>query len=196
VKDTDRKPFTIAGGETEEISCYGDKLVVESATFPFELRIASGNANLVKPGVKLNLDGELFTKIRIRNATSSRLDGALWVGTGLVDFLFPFTPPTGLRPTTGSFASGGVGGAVTFPGIATNNATYSTYGIAQGNRRKQFVISNKVSGTGSDIFITTSDGTVFGVVSGNSDYTLETDATFKIYGGNGNAYYVAELFYL
>jgi hypothetical protein len=166
---------------------------VESATFPFELRIASGNANLVKPGVKLNLDGELFTKIRIRNATSLQLDGALWIGTGLVDFLFPFTPPTSLRPTGGSFASGGAGGAVTFPGIATNAATYSNYGIAQGNRRKQFVVSNK---TANDIFITASDGTVFGVVSPNSDYTLETDSTFKIYGTNGSAYYVAELFYL
>ena len=201
MRDSDRKIIKIGAGKTDRISATGEKVYVESASFPFTLALGQGNNNVVKSGCEIDA-GERFDSILIINPnTTVALQAVIWVGSARVFFHYPAIPGTALVPTPGVFNATATAFAipivltyaVSFPGIATNAAKYSTKGIAEGNRRKQFVISNRDT---TDIIVTDTSGYYFAIVQPDSDYTLESDCDFLIAGGASQDYAVAEVFYL
>ena len=206
MRDSDRKVLTIAAGKTAPgIVAAGTKIFVETASFPFILALGGGNQNIVKSGTEIDSDDEPFTSITIINPnTNVDLKLVLWIGTARVKFNYAAVPGTRLVPTTGTFAVSltvpspvsnpvTVGTSVSFPGVATTAAKYSTRGVPEGARRKQFVVSNRYS---VDLFVTDTSGYIFGICQPNDDYTLECDDDFKLWGLATYGYHVAELFYL
>lgn len=210
MRDSDRKVLTIAAGKTSPaIVAAGTKIFVENASFPFILAIGGGNQNIVKAGSSIDTGDEPFTSIAIINpSTSAVLKVVIWIGTARVGFNYTAIPGTALVPYWGTFSGVSLvapstfveGGLLTstgvlFPGVATNAAKYSGKGIAEGNRRKQFVVTNR--DPNEAIYISTGDLYVFAAVQPYDDYTLETDCDIRLHGKtSGNAYYIAEIFYL
>lgn len=202
MRDSDRKIIKIGAAKTDRISATGEKIYVESASFPFILALGQGNNNVVKSGCEIDA-GERFDSILIINPnTTVALQAVIWVGSARVFFHYPAIPGTAMVPASGEFAGSPTGTppgqltgvyGITFPGIATGAVKYSNQGIAEGNRRKQFVVTNR-SGV-EQIYLSDMDGIIFASVGTQDDYTLETDTDFKVWGTATKPYYVAELFY-
>ena len=208
MRDSDRKIIKVGAAKADRIPASGSKIYVESASFPFLIALGSGNLNMVKSGTELDV-GELFDSIQITNPnTTVALQAVIWVGTSRVFFHYPAIPGTALVPYWGTFSGGSVaapatfteGGLLTsagilFPGIATTAVKYSSKGVPEGARRKQFVVTNRHAVDA--IYVTTGDLYVFAAVQPTDDYTLETDADIRLHGKtSGNSYYIAEIFYL
>lgn len=208
MRDSDRKVLTIAAGKTSPgIPCRGSKVFVETCSFPFILALGGGNQNIVKSGTEIDLDEETFDNLTIINPnTTVDLKLVIWIGTARVNFNYAAVPGTMLVVSSGLFTVAltlpsplsnpvTVGTSASFPGVATTAVKYSTRGVGEGSRRKQFVVSNRY--TTLDIFITDSNGYTLGICQPNDDYTLETDSDFKLWGTvAATGYYVAEIFYL
>lgn len=207
MKDSYRKLISIGPGRTETLTATGSKILVETANTPFILALGDANENVVKGGCEIILD-DTFNSIRVTNPSLVTLKAAIWIGSARVNFHYPTLPATALVTHWGSLTGTAVtaptsfveGGLLTslgalFPGTATGAVRYSSKGVPEGARRKQFVVSNP-SNT-EDLYISTGDLYVFAFVTTNGHYTLETDADIRLHGKtSGNTYYVAEIFYL
>ena len=205
MRDSDRKVLTIAAGKSDRLVAGGSKVFVESCSFPFILALGGGNNNVVKSGTEIDTGDEPFDNITIINPnTTVVLKIVIWIGTARVNFNYRAVPGTALVVTAGVFSVSltlpspisnpvTVGTAASLPGIATTAVKYANAGVPEGSRRKQFVVSNRYT---VDIFITDPGGYVFGICQPDDDYTLETDADFKLWGSATYGYYVAEVFYL
>ena len=209
MQDSSRHFKTISALQAQEVfPIPGNKIFIVSASAPFGLQFDNGNVNVAAAGMEF--EREAFRHVTIKNLGTVDLKVAFFVGTARVKFNFPYDPATTIRPSAGAFAGIGFANRVSFPGIAGSalvpyDATYSDYGIAEGNRRQQFVVSNPDN---TDIVIgrlgagdtdkpfarVSGDGTTVG------HYTLNTDNDFYIYqrtaGSGNNNYLVAEKFYL
>lgn len=193
MKDSQRHVKQIPAARSVEVSCFGDKLFVESASFPFNLRPGNGNTSAAKNGFELDMQGENFSTLLIQNPnTTTALDAVIWVGSARVKFHFPAIPATALCASKYTIAGGN---PLTLPGVATSATLYSQVGVAVGQRRKQFVVSNNRSNTNS-MTIKDALGNEFAAVEPGTDYTLETDAGIIISGTNGDIIRAAEIFYL
>jgi hypothetical protein len=198
-------PASVVDGSSL-IGATGTKLFCKTALQPFKVKLDNGEQFDFAEGFSYEMaEGDYFSSLELTNPQTAALIVELYVGNARVFRAAPLhfrAAASALVPAAGTFAGtyggSGVGGmtganGVTFVGTATSASKYANKNVPVGARRKQFVVSNR--GT-TDIFISDTSGNVFGVCMSDDDYTLETDADFKVWGTSGAGYYIAETFYL
>jgi hypothetical protein len=179
-----RKTFTIPAGMTVVANITGSTFSCKSATGVFYLSYDDSEEFPMETGLGFKLAaGDGFSRLALRNPGTVDNTVTFYAGHGDINLLIveQRLPSTRLVPYTG----------------AINNGAYKEcVGTNLGNRRKQIVVTNLDAA--SDLELRDAAGTtIFDKVFPRSKWTVETDATIRVYNTSGAAVTVAigEFFY-
>lgn len=180
--DTLQKSFnathalTIAAGETLPVAVMGRRLYFTSATAPFQFNIGDGQWQDFEQGLGLVLPaGDNLTQLQFRHAQAVPVQIKFHVGSIEIIDLRPFQTPATVLVGRGQLTLEPHKNVAPF----TDRLTF--FGISNGLRRKQIVISNSYQSYSATLYLGIYVGGVkFANLIGGASMALETDQDIEI----------------
>ena len=188
------KSIELASGEVHPMNITGQFFICTESSDQFKMSIDDGEEFQMELGLRFRLLGDdIYSQLTFRNDTEDTLTLSFYAGAADMDdarlnSLIEHQIAVGYRALSTRVV----------PGDTSIDAyeTLTFIGLNGGTRRKQIVVSN--SELTADLKLLDSDDEEFDTVFPRQKWTMETDATIKVYNPNlvAMAINVSEFYYL